>query len=175
MQLSPGGNSPGVLLHVGCGGSPVPEYLQSYKEVRLDIDERHKPDIIGSMTDLGEIGQYDMVYCCHALEHLYPHDVIKALKEFYRVIKPGGAVMVLVPDLEDVKPTLDVVYESPSGPITGLDMYYGLRSVLEDMPYMAHKTGFFKDTLEQAFKEAGFEKYRAIRGANFNLIGVGGK
>ena len=65
----------GKLLHVGCGSDPLPEYLREYEEVRLDINEEVAPDIVASMTNLGEIGKYDVVLCQHALEHLHEYDV----------------------------------------------------------------------------------------------------
>lgn len=161
-------------LHVGCGGAPLPSWLEGYDEVRLDIDERHKPDIVADMRALGEIGQFDVVYSSHSLEHLYPHDGRKALAEFYRVLVPNGRVIVIVPNLEGIKANEDVVYESPSGPITGLDMIYGARWLIEAMPYMAHKNGFTKLTLEAEMKAAGFDPVSSVI-SNYNLISIGVK
>lgn len=163
------------LLHVGCGGDAKPEWATEYTETRLDIDGSHNPHIVASMTDMGDIGEFDAVYCSHALEHLFPHEVVTALSEFRRVLNPEGFAMVLVPDLEDVKATEDVILDAPCGPITGLDMIYGKRDVLADRPYMAHKTGFVKDTLKKAFDAAGFSKVAANRLSNYNLIGIGVK
>lgn len=163
------------VLHVGCGGAPLPEWLEMYEEVRLDIDERFKPDIVASMTDIGEAGPFDVVYCSHSLEHLYPHDGKKALREFYRVLGKNGRLIVIVPDLQDVKATEEVVYESQSGPITGLDMIYGARWLMESMPFMAHHNGFTKDTLEAELRMAGFEGVSAIRDSAYNLVCIGVK
>lgn len=164
-----------TLLHVGCGCDPAPTWAKAYKEVRLDIDDKYNPDIVASMLDMGEIGNYDIVYCQHALEHLYPYEVVTALSEFKRVLNDGGIAMVIVPDLEDVKATEEVILESPIGPITGLDMIYGYRPALKDNPHMAHKTGFVESTLKKALTEAGFSKVFTNRNGNFNLIGVGKK
>ena len=162
-----------TFLHVGCGGDPAPAWLDAYKEVRLDIDETHKPDIVASMLDLGDIGQYDVVYLSHSLEHVYPHQVPVALEEFRRVLKDDGFVAIVVPDLEDIRPTEDVVYESPAGPVTGLDMYYGMARLIAENPYMAHKCGFTQATLTKVLEEAGFSKVKAQRLQGFNLLGVG--
>jgi predicted SAM-dependent methyltransferase len=79
------------LLHAGCGGSALPEFLDRYDEVRLDIDPEAKPDIVASLTDMGEIGQFDAVFCSHCVEHLYPDDVRVALKELHRVTRDDGS------------------------------------------------------------------------------------
>lgn len=151
----------------------MPEWMEGCKETRLDIDDMSNPDIVANMTEMGDIGTYDVVLSRHSLEHLAPHDVRKALKEFLRVLNTGGCAIVFVPDLEDAKATEDVLFVSHAGPITGLDMMYGFRPALEDHPYMAHKTGFVKDTIEKAFNDAGFSKVQAARLGNYDLMCAG--
>jgi len=163
----------GSLLHVGCGGEPMPEWaVGKYQEVRLDVSPDHQPDVLASMTEMGDIGGFDAIHCSHALEHLVPHEVPTALGEFLRVLKPGGFAVVFVPDLQDVKATEDVLFTAPCGPVTGLDLLYGLRRLLPEMPYMAHRTGFVQDTLAAAFKAAGFSRVSTQRLENYNLMAV---
>jgi predicted SAM-dependent methyltransferase len=162
----------GAVLHVGCGSTSLPQWVKG-TETRLDIDEQHNPDIVASMTELGDIGGFDMVYCCHSLEHLYPHDALKALREFHRVLKPGGAAWVTVPNLTDIKPTFDVVYETEHGrPISGFHMIYGDLHAIEECPYMAHRSGFVPETLKQIMEIAGFT-VTIVPDSGFNLIGLG--
>jgi len=125
------------------------------------------------MTSLGDIGTFVAVWCCHSLEHLHPHDGITALQEFHRVLKPDGAAIIIVPDLEDVKPTDEVVYTSSAGPITGHDMYYGWRA--HENEHMQHRTGFVKSTLEAALQKAGFARVDVKRGDGYQLVGTGWK
>lgn len=164
--------SKGALLHVGCGGALLPDWAGDYDETRLDIDERHSPDIVASMIDMGEIGPFDAIFSSHCLEHLPPHEVRLALSEFKRVLKPGAFALIVVPDLEDVKATDEPLFTAPCGPICGLDLIYGLRSHLEANPYMAHRSGFVRETLQSAMDEAGFSKSQAIRMSEYNLMGV---
>ena len=58
------------LLHPGCGFAVLPDWLQTATEVRLDIDDDCNPDIKASITDMGEIGEFDIIYTTHTLEHL---------------------------------------------------------------------------------------------------------
>jgi len=163
----------GTVLHPGCAYEPLPEWMEGVTEVRLDIDPRCQPDIVASITDLGNIGPFDHIYTSHTLEHLYQYDVQRALREFRRVLKPGGDVLIFVPDVEGVTCNNDVLYESPGGPICGLDMYYGKTSYVEHNTYYAHHTAFVKDTLEAQLIEAGFNTVVVKRMDNFNLFGVG--
>ncbi len=161
------------LLHVGCGTTPLPTELEGYTEVRLDIDPDVGPDVVGSMTDMGDIGRFDAVYTAHGLEHLYPYEVPLALEEFRRVLKPGGTAIIIVPDLQDIPPTEAVLYESLAGPVTGLDMFYGMaRLINPSRTYMAHHCGFVRETLERALHAAGFAQVQVLRTGSFNLVGV---
>lgn len=163
------------VLHVGCGREPLPAWIEATEEVRADINPSVSPDLCVSMTDLGDVGPFDCVYSSHALEHLPREDVDKAMAEFYRVCKPGGHVIAIVPNLEGVRPTTETVYWCECGPINGLDMIYGYQKFIKDNPYMEHKSGFVKDTLAEVFERAGFGVYRVDVHSEWNLFGVGVK
>lgn len=161
------------LLHIGCGTEPVPDWLSRFEEVRVDIEPETNPHFVRDMLNLHDIGTFDAVYSCHNLEHLYPYQVPRALAEFRRVMNPGAAVIIMVPDLEDVRPDTKMLQDCDLGPICGLDMFYGHHAVLESQPYMAHHCGFIQETLAEALKEAGFENVHVERLGNYNLFGTG--
>lgn len=166
-------SAPRRILHVGCGGARLPEWVPGV-ETRLDISPDNAPDIVASMCEMPMVadGSFDGVYCSHALEHLYPHDVGKALREFRRVLGVGGTAIIIVPDLEDARPTEDVLYESPAGPVRGLDLFYGFRPAIPTMPHMAHHTGFIAATLRAALEAAGFINIWTRRCPDWNLLGI---
>lgn len=141
----------------------------------MDIDPDCNPDIVASMVDMGEVGPFDVIYCSHALEHLYPHDVPVALGEFLRVLKPGGFAAVFVPDLEGVAPTDEPLFNAAVGPITGHDLFYGYGPYLASNPYMAHHTAFVSETLDAAMKAAGFARTAVTRIPFHNLMAAGAK
>ena len=88
-----------TFLHVGYGlqnkSSCFGFNNDNWKEIRLDIDKNVNPDIEGTLTDMSLVktGSVDAVYSCHNIEHIYPHEVPIALKEFYRVLKDDGIVV----------------------------------------------------------------------------------
>lgn len=173
LPVDPG---PRSVLIAGSGPEPQKEWLErGWVVTRLDVEPRTQPDIIADMTNMGEIGQYDAVFCCHALEHLYPHQVYPALCEFKRVLKPGGMAVVIVPDLEDVRPTEERLNIAECGPISGLHLFYGDPAQIAQYPHMAHHSGFVATTLGNAMKAAGFDKVVTDRLINYNLVGVGVK
>jgi SAM-dependent methyltransferase len=160
------------VLHVGCGQEPLPAWIPATEEVRADINPDVRPDLCASMTDLGDVGPFDCVYSSHSLEHLTLADVDKAMAEFHRVVRKGGTVIAVVPNIENVKPTEEPVYWCEVGPITGLDMIYGYQKYLPQNPYMAHKSGFMRDTFAAVFKRAGFNLFRVDVHSEWNLFGV---
>lgn len=127
------------------------------------------------MADPVDIPDVDGIYCCHSLEHMTRADGRLALKNFHNILVKGGIALIVVPDLEDVKPTEDVVYVANSGPVTGLDMIYGMERLAVDTPAMAHRTGFVAETLRAELKLAAFNMVAVDRIPQFNLFGVGVK
>ena len=159
-----------TFLHVGCG----PQYKsqikgfdnESWKEIRFDIDEKVNPDIVGTLLDMSavETGSVDAIYSSHNIEHVFPHEVPIVLREFHRVLKDDGMVVLVCPDLQSVceavvdDKLLQPLYESPAGPISPIDILYGYRpAIARGNEYMAHKGGFTYSVLNDAFIEAGFK------------------
>lgn len=160
-----------TVLIAGCGEEGQQWAEQGWSVVRLDIEPRTNPDIVGDMRALGDIGPFDAVSCNNALEHLYPHEVHKALSEFHRVLKPGGHVVIQVPDLQDVKATDDVIEEIG---MSGLHLIYGDPARLEEFPFMAHHCGFVEETLRNVLERVGFT-VTTKRLPCFQLMGIGVK
>ena len=44
----------------------------------------------------------DLIYASHCLEHVIWHKTVDALKEAYRVLKPGGKLEIHVPDFKKI-------------------------------------------------------------------------
>jgi SAM-dependent methyltransferase len=114
-------------------------------------------------SEFGPVESVDAVFSSHNIEHLYPFEVPIALKEFLRVLKPDGFVVITCPDLRSICQLVaddkldDVAYQSPSGPITPLDVLYGHGPSLERGDhYMAHRSGFTQRTITQSLRGAGF-------------------
>jgi SAM-dependent methyltransferase len=167
-----------VLLHVGCGAAtladiPVSGFQSSlWRELRLDADASVHPDIAGSMTDMPDVasGTVDAIYSSHGIEHLYWHDVPKALAEFLRVLKDDGFVVITCPDVQAAAAMVaqdrmfDTAYESAAGSITPFDIFYSYRPFVEQNPqWMSHHCGFTFSTLTGVLRDAGFKATAGFR------------
>ena len=175
-----------TFLHVGYGlqnkSSCFGFNNDNWKEIRLDFDKNVNPDIVGTLTDMKsvETGSVDAVYSSHNIEHIFPHEVPIVLREFYRVLKEDGIVVITCSDLQSVGAAiaqdklLESLFESPEGSVTAFDILYGHRKTTADGNiYMIHKGGFTYSLLNKAFYEAGFKaRYggRRPRGCDLFLV-----
>ncbi|MEG4573207.1 tetratricopeptide repeat protein [Microcoleus sp. N3A4] len=170
------------VLHVGCGPysfSGLHETFRTdeWQEVRLDIDPNVKPDIISSITDMSSVPShsFDAIWSSHNIEHIYHHEVPIALAEFYRVLKPGGFVLITLPDIQKVAEYVALgnleqpLYTSPSGSISAIDILYGFGAdIAKGKYYMAHRTGFTQQSLALKIQQAGFHPVE-VRREELNL------
>jgi len=173
-----------TFLHVGCGtkfknattrGFNTPEW----NELRLDIDPKVKPDVIGSITQMTAVQNQSMdaIYSSHNIEHLNAYEVPAALSEFKRVLSEQGFLVLTCPDLQSVAELIardklmQPAYNSAAGPISPLDMVFGLQTAIaKGNHFMAHRCGFTQKVLVATLKAAGFASIAsARRPASFDL------
>ena len=158
-----------TLLHVGCASLDISDLKgfnnDNWTEIRFDIDATRNPDIVGTIVDLSlvETESVDAVYSAYNLDHIYPHEVPIALKEFFRVLKKDGIAVIKCPDIQSVceaigkDKLLDTFYQSPVGPITPIDILFGNRkAIAKGNEFMAKKGGFTYSVLDGALHQAGF-------------------
>lgn len=86
-----------IKLHFGCGKRIIPDWINidgyHVKGVDYVMDLRCSLPFADNSTQL--------VFTEHVLEHIgYEKDIDFVLREFYRVLKPGGTIRIIVPDLE---------------------------------------------------------------------------
>lgn len=172
-----------TVLNVGGGADiPIPKHYDSRRQRVLDIDPQCRPDVLCDARELEtfDAGLFDAVHCSHNLEHYHRHDGARVLRGFVHVLKPGGFAEIRVPDLHIVMRRMleagldvdDTLYVSPAGPISVLDVIYGLGRQIESSgnDFFAHKTGFTAKSLLAALRQAGFaEIYMGHNEAGFEI------
>ena len=144
----------------------------SWQEVCLDADPRVAPDIVAPAHDLSalEDGVMDAVFSSHCIEHLYLDQAVPALREWRRVLKQDGFLLLVCPDLQAAAEMiaqdrlLDVAYAG----ITPYDIVFSHQGLVrqgraEGHSFMEHKSGYTLSLLLQAIKEAGFASHAGLR------------
>jgi hypothetical protein len=84
-----------VLLNVGCGYNPMDNFINLNYEWNPGIDICW--DITAERIPLPS-DSLEGVYTEHCLEHIPFEKCVETVKEFYRLLKPGGTVRIIVPD-----------------------------------------------------------------------------
>ncbi|EKQ68400.1 hypothetical protein OsccyDRAFT_2931 [Leptolyngbyaceae cyanobacterium JSC-12] len=142
-----------LKLHIG-GKEPHPDWKI------LDIEERPEVDFVGDAANLSQFADesVDQIYASHVLEHFFynlDNELIRVLAEWKRVLKPGGQLLISVPDLR----TLCWLYLNPN--FEPIERYQIMRMMFGGQvnQYDVHKVGFDFDTLGMYLQEVGFEHY----------------
>jgi len=85
-------------LNVGCGN----KYHKDWINIDMVSDS---PDVKATNLIKGipyPDNTFDVVYHSQVLEHIPKEKALDFIKECYRVLKPGGIIRVVVPDLENI-------------------------------------------------------------------------
>lgn len=143
-----------LRLHIG-GEAPKPGWKV------FNIQPGAHVDFIGDCTDLSrfENGTVDEIYASHVLEHLgYLDEMPQALKEFRRVLKPGGRLLLSVPDLEVLcRLFLDERLDMENRFHVMRIMYGGQMD-----PHDYHKVGMTRDFMADYLTVAGFREIERV-------------
>jgi len=130
-----------LKLHLGCGGQRFEGYV--------NIDWRRTPatDVVCRVEKLPyPDDSAQLIETYHVIEHLPRHDAAKALREWHRVLAPGGTLIIECPDLDAA------VGEYLAGKQERLDSIFGHQR----FPGDAHFFGYNFDRLKSLLEAAGF-------------------
>jgi SAM-dependent methyltransferase len=101
------------VLDAGCGeGVLVGEYAD--RLAIEGVDAHYSSDRVqaGSVTALPHApGTFDRALCLDVLEHLSFEEQIVALAELYRILKPGGELLVSVPNLAHLQSRVHFLFQ----------------------------------------------------------------
>jgi len=106
-----------TVLDVGCntgrGGKIIKELNSNLLLTGLDCvqsrldqldPETYAQTICSYSTNINtKDNSFDVVVAGEFIEHLYPYDILPTLQEFYRVIRPGGRLLLTTPNPNYIK------------------------------------------------------------------------
>jgi len=141
-----------LKLHLGCG----PEILSDF--CNTDIENwSGQCDYVLDARDLSIFpdNHFELIYSRQMLEHIAEWDTVPTLKEWYRVLKPGGIVRINVPDLAQV--FYCWLIEKSIEDNTALNNIYGkMYPKKHRYERRQHFTGFTFERLKRLLEEVGF-------------------
>jgi SAM-dependent methyltransferase len=152
-----------LWINLGCGRRSLTGFLN------VDLLEAPGVDLIadvGGPLPFGD-GSADLIYASHVLEHLPTARVPEVLREWRRVLRDGGRLLVAVPDLERIARLLvsrPGWFTPPNQPWVGV-VYGGQHDELD-----FHKTGFTAISLAALLDDAGFGSTERVE--RFSEVGA---
>lgn len=138
-----------LVYNLGCNVFKI--YLENLNIINVDLNPQFEPDVVADVRDLPfKDNSADLVWASHLVEHFQHSEAVELLKEWRRVVKPGGQVQIVTPDVEWC-----------------IDLYYKGQMGWDDLRDRIHCQGQHKNILRQddqlkLLRRAGFEDVRPL-------------
>ena len=154
-------NDGNLLLKINLGSNDIriPGFLN------IDIVKYKNVDIIANCKDLPfQDNIASEILASHIIEHFDFHEGLEALKEWHRILSPGGKLTIECPDLDYFCRNFILLpeHEKPN--------YY---CQLFGFPWekgQGHKFGYTPSQLKWSLKECGFKYFKKIPATRYNNI-----
>jgi predicted SAM-dependent methyltransferase len=151
----------GLRLNLGCGDKILPGY------VNVDVVEHRsgkRPDVICDLHRLEPFANdsFEEVMAIHVVEHFWRWEVVDVLREWKRVLRPGGRIVLECPNLITA---CQVLLADPVGAARPDEAGQRSMWVLHGDPrwrdpLMCHRWSYTPDSLREVMEEAGFVNVR---------------
>lgn len=131
------------VLDAGCGEGVLVEEFRDRLAIE-GLDPNYASDFVtrGSLTELPyNAGTFERATCLDVLEHLTFEDQPKALAELFRVIRPGGELLVSVPNLAHLQSRVHFLLLGRLIHTASLEKHPGDRPAIEYIE-LARRAGF---------------------------------
>lgn len=150
-----------VRLNLGCGDKILPGY------VNVDVVEARagkQPDVICDLRQLTafESDSADEVLAVHVVEHFWRWEIEDVLREWVRVLKPGGRMVLECPNLQSACEAFLANPDAGSRPDQAgqrtMWVFYG--DPQWNDPLMVHRWGYTPRSLAQLMESVGLVSAR---------------
>lgn len=149
-----------MKLNLGCGGDKKQGY------VNIDIRKEVKPDMVLDLEKTPypfDDNSIDEILAKDVIEHFSFRNVERVVKEWHRILKPGGKLVIQTPDFDVI---VDLIRK---GEIKGWwQISYWLYGG-QDYPENTHKLIFTKEEIRKFLESLGFS-IRGINSGGTNMI-----
>lgn len=143
-------NHPSLRLHLGCGKKRLEGYVnidgfEPSADLVTDVRKLPYPD-----------GSVDEILAIHLFEHFEYWETTEILKDWFRVLKPTGKLIMEMPSFDKVR----VLIKHNTSQSVNL-AYLGLYGAWSDRrPEMTHKWCWIPKKLGEVMAKAGFSEVK---------------
>lgn len=147
-------NNYSLRLHLGCGEAKIKGYIN------IDLRKTIATDLV---CDIAKLPYPDnsliIIENYHVIEHLPRNKVNVALKEWFRVLKPGGTLVIECPDFDEL------ARKYLEGDEKQLDGIFALQRFEGDYHYF----GYNASRLKKALKDIGFTNIEEMSPKDYHI------
>lgn len=150
-----------LRLNLGCGDKILPGY------VNVDVVASRagmRPDVICDLHDLAPFddASADEILSVHVVEHFWRWEIRDVLREWVRVLKPGGRMIVECPNIASACETFlqDPVQNARADQAGQRTMWVFYGDPQWKDPLMIHRWGYTPESLKALLAEAGLADIR---------------
>lgn len=146
-----------MRLNFGCGKKVLPRFYNV--DAVHHKDAPAKPELIHAITFKDGVIEvplplenetFEEVHSYHVLEHVFRWEADALVKEWKRLLQPGGKLVLELPNIKLAAQNL----------LNGMNDQMSMWPLYGDWnhkdPYMMHKHGYTPETLEQLLTQCGF-------------------
>ena len=143
-----------IKLNLGCWKRNIPGFI--------NVDQCNMPHIHyqRNVDDLSifENESAELIYASHVFEYFDRVKGVEVLKEWFRVLAPGGVLRIAVPDFQKIV----VIYNLFKDIQKTLGLLYGKMEVQvgDNWETIYHKTVYDYESLKEILEAAGFTNVR---------------
>jgi ubiquinone/menaquinone biosynthesis C-methylase UbiE len=149
-----------MRINVGCGRHILEGWINC--DVARSPKASRDPEILAQATAIPlPDACADEVMGIHIFEHFYFWEAPKALAEWHRLLKPGGLLVLEMPDVKKcAKNLISLIDGEDVKSIASLAMHgiYGDPGYQD--PFMCHRWGWTPKTLRKLLSASGFAKIK---------------
>lgn len=153
-----------MKIHFGAGRHVLSGYY-NIDAVRHELAERD-PELLYAMRFENcrlieriplDDGCADELFAAHVIEHFYRYDVDAVVEEWRRLLRPGGLLVLELPNLEQA--CRNLIEQGMSDSMVMFPLY-GDASWKD--PYMCHLYGYTPETITGLLTDHGFKKIQIL-------------
>jgi predicted SAM-dependent methyltransferase len=148
-----------LKLHLGCGPHLLPGWINGDMELYPGVLPQKLPRGLKYFAS----DSVRCIYCSHFVEHLdYPGDALAFLQECRRILRPGGALRIIVPGIEPILRAYvadNQVFFKLQAEMHPADCTTKLEHLMYALQQEGqHKYGYDYETMAKLLGRAGFKK-----------------